>query len=321
MVPLVMDLIEPRSVVDVGCGLGSWLAEFIEQGIEDVVGVDGPGVPRHALEIPEECFLAADLSQPLDVGRQFDLVLSLEVAEHLPPESAETFVDSLTRLGDAVMFSAAIPFQGGTHHVNEQWPDYWADLFVGRDYVTIDCIRSRIWQDELVEWWYAQNSLLFATRQFLADRPHLKVEAEATSHSQLSLVHPRKYLSVVDEEMKIRLAAREIASLVPQDATFILVDQAQLGERITAGRKALPFLERDGEFWGAPADDDVAIRELRRVREGAAFLVFAWPAFWWLDVYPRFRQHLDSRFSRVLANDRLLAYELSDTREPYRAPV
>ena len=63
-----------------------------------------------------------DLAQPLQIDRRFDLALSLEVAEHLPPECGSEFVQTLTDLSSVILFSAAIPFQGGTDHLNEQWP-------------------------------------------------------------------------------------------------------------------------------------------------------------------------------------------------------
>lgn len=105
---------------------------------------------KKKLEIPEERFLSFELNNPFRIDRQFDLVISLEVAEHLPKECAATFVDSLTRLGPVILFSAAIPFQGGTDHINEQWLDYWAKYFQEKGYVAIDCIRKRIWQNDKV---------------------------------------------------------------------------------------------------------------------------------------------------------------------------
>src|SRR5579859_1324497 len=105
IVPLVLELVRPTSVIDVGCGLGTWLAEFQAHGVRDVWGVDGDYVNVRHLEIPVERFLVRDLTQPLHLDRRFDLILSLEVAEHLPAESADTFVTSLASLGDVIFFS------------------------------------------------------------------------------------------------------------------------------------------------------------------------------------------------------------------------
>jgi SAM-dependent methyltransferase len=197
IVPLVLRLLHPRSVVDVGCGLGTWLAVFAESGVPDVLGIDGDYVNLQDLEIPKDRFLAHDLSKPLRLGRSFDLVLSLEVAEHLSEDHAATFVDTLTGLGGVVLFSAAIPFQGGTNHVNEQWPEYWAALFLRKGYAPVDCIRREVWRNESVDWWYAQNTLLFVEEDRLS-RPPFAGRLERAPVSQLALVHPKQYLYAVE---------------------------------------------------------------------------------------------------------------------------
>jgi SAM-dependent methyltransferase len=193
VVPLALELIPARSVVDVGCGEGAWLAAFQKFGAEEVLGLDGEYVDRTALFIPRECFQPADLSRPFTLGRAFDLAVSLEVAEHLAPDSAPVFIESLARLAPAVLFSAAIPFQGGVHHVNEQWPEYWVRLFEAHGFVPIDAIRKRVWQDERVDWWYAQNTLLFVRPEIVTRLPLLKAEFDQTNLNQLRLVHPRNY--------------------------------------------------------------------------------------------------------------------------------
>lgn len=192
VVPLVLDLTQPSSVVDVGCGTGSWLAVFNEHGVEDVLGVDGDYVPRDTLEIPVSSFEPRDLTQPFSLERRFDLAVSLEVAEHLPKSAAQGFVASLTALSDVVLFSAAVPGQYGQHHVNEQWQDWWADLFAKRDYVPIDCIRPLIWEDDRVEFWYAQNTLVYVRRSELERRARLRDQYERGGLKELRVVHPRR---------------------------------------------------------------------------------------------------------------------------------
>lgn len=113
-----------HSVADFGCGVGAWLAASKEKGIQEIQGVDGKWVNQDLLVIPRECFMIADLNAPISLPRRFDLAISLEVAEHLPEQCAKGFVDSLVKASDLVLFSAAIPQQGGRNHYNEQWPDY-----------------------------------------------------------------------------------------------------------------------------------------------------------------------------------------------------
>ena len=142
VVPLVLELVSPASVVDVGCGVGSWLAVFRERGVRTILGIDGEYVDPGRLEIPHECFRARDVARPLDVVERFDLVVTLEVAEHLPPGAADAFVGSVTELGPVVLFSAAVPGQGGFRHLNEQWPPYWVERFEQRGFVPIDALRA-----------------------------------------------------------------------------------------------------------------------------------------------------------------------------------
>jgi SAM-dependent methyltransferase len=193
IIPLLLELIAPKSVVDVGCGVGTWLSVFKEYDIKDILGIDGEWVDKKMLMISEEQFVSHNLEEPIEIDKEFDLVMSLEVAEHIPPEKASIFIDSLTRLGPVIFFSAAIPFQIGKHHVNEQWPEYWVRHFEKHEYSVIDPIRKKIWQNDDVEYWYAQNLLVFARRDYIEAHPSLEREMENTFMSQLSLVHPKMY--------------------------------------------------------------------------------------------------------------------------------
>jgi SAM-dependent methyltransferase len=194
IVPLVLELLKPKSVVDIGCGIGTWLAVFAESGITDYLGIDGDWVNKKSLLVPENKFITADLQQPIKLERKFDLAVSLEVAEHLPAEGAEIFVASLIGLAPVVLFSAAAPFQGGTNHLNEQWPEYWAELFRNHNYLAVDCLRQKIWNNEKVDPWYAQNILIFAPMEIISANKELGKYFLATKQDELSLIHPRIYL-------------------------------------------------------------------------------------------------------------------------------
>lgn len=194
IIPILQKLVQPGSVLDVGCGTGSWLSVFKELGTEEVFGIDGDYVDVDMLHIPQQNFMSYDLTSSLNLHKQFDLVISLEVGEHLPSSHAKAFVQSLVRHSSLVLFSAAIPYQGGKNHINEQWPDYWARLFMDEGYVAIDCIRKRIWDDPQVQWWYAQNMILYVKKDQLHNYPLLAKELASNPSGSLSLVHPRLYM-------------------------------------------------------------------------------------------------------------------------------
>ena len=205
VVPLIFGHFNPTRVVDVGCGTGIWLRLFKECGVEEVLGIDGPYVPTDLLQIAPEEFQAADLTKPLRLERSFDMAVCLEVAEHLPPSDADNLVESLTRLAPVIVFSAAIPGQGGTDHLNEQWPDYWAALFRKKHFVPVDCLRDTLWFREDIEVYYAQNTLLFVKEQALASYKGLQ---EFVSRSlPLSKVHPRAFTRK-QEELEVALMLR-----------------------------------------------------------------------------------------------------------------
>ena len=159
---LLLGEVRIGSLLDVGSGHGAWAAEWLAAGVTDVVAVDGDYVARDRLAIPSDRFRPHDLLQPLDLDRRFDLVQSLEVAEHLPDAAADGFVDTLTRHGNLVLFSAAVPHQGGEHHVNEQPLSYWRAKFAARGYAPYDWLRPRIAADRAVMPWYRFNTLLYA---------------------------------------------------------------------------------------------------------------------------------------------------------------
>ena len=178
---IIVDQLHPNSVVDLGCGVGTWLAAFQRLGVERVEGYDGDYVDRSLLQIPAASFHAIDLSSALSEGKplgSFDLAVSLEVGEHLPPAASAALVDRLTSLAPAVLFSAAIPRQSGTDHINERWQSDWARMFAVHGYHPHDAVRPLVWDDPGVEPWYAQNALLY-------------LREPSPEPPMLDLVHPR----------------------------------------------------------------------------------------------------------------------------------
>jgi hypothetical protein len=164
IISAVRAVLPVRSVIDIGCARGTWLREWRAQAVDDIVGVDGPYIDRGELEIESQCFVAHDLSLRFNIGRCFDLAQSLEVAEHLPPARAATFVADVVAHATVVLFSAATPGQGGENHLNEQTAEYWRALFREHGYVAIDCLRPVLARAEGIPAWYRYNLMLYAHR-------------------------------------------------------------------------------------------------------------------------------------------------------------
>jgi SAM-dependent methyltransferase len=217
IVPLILDLIDAKSVIDVGCGSGAFLSVFQQHGVKDIQGIDNASLDSAMLHIPTDKILRHDLTRPFSVDKKFDLVTCMEVAEHLPASCAEQIVDNLTRLGPVILFSAAIPHQGGTNHINEQWPEYWAKLFASKGYVVIDCLREKIWQNDNVTYWYAQNLLWYIKADQLNEYPKLAAYAHSTSPNQLTWIHPKTYVKNYDRlNSPVVLMLRFAWGLIPR---------------------------------------------------------------------------------------------------------
>ncbi len=193
IIPHVMRLVNPGSVIDIGCGEGLWLKVFSETGVAEIQGIDGDWVLPERLQFPSEFFSVMDLKQPVSLDKTYNLAVCLEVAEHLPDSVADTLIESLTRAAPIVLFSAAVPLQGGSHHVNEQWPAYWEEKFRALGYVPVDAIRRHVWDDSRVAFFYAQNILLYVKESELPHYPALKSEIETGHGKALPLIHPFIY--------------------------------------------------------------------------------------------------------------------------------
>jgi hypothetical protein len=193
ILPYLIDLFRPTSMLDLGAGFGNWSVEAMRLGLQPVISVDGQWtIDQGGLLVPRETFVVHDLAQPIDLKQRFDLVLSLETGEHIAPDAAGTFADSMVRHGDLVVFSAAIPWQGGFNHLNEAWPSYWIALLKTRNFRCFDLVRPQFWDDAEIPYFYRQNTLVFVNRQRadLIDLAERRVAQLALTRDPLDLVHP-----------------------------------------------------------------------------------------------------------------------------------
>jgi SAM-dependent methyltransferase len=187
VLPIVFGVFTPASVIDVGCGQGAWLAAAGRLGSARLTGLDGDWVDRAALRSARIDFRPTDLAGTITIDVRHDLCISVEVAEHLPAARADAFVEALCKASDVVLFSAAVPQQGGTEHVNEERASRWAARFDSRGYTAFDLVRGAVWNDPRVAWWYRQNALVYVRRGSPRFAAFASAPLPPTPHD---LVHP-----------------------------------------------------------------------------------------------------------------------------------
>jgi SAM-dependent methyltransferase len=186
----------------------------------------------------------------------------------------------------------------------------------GTAFFTVEDIAPRVTYDRLKDVMDRSNFTHYEISRYGSASFY---ECRATKAAAASPVDrgPQRPSSAEDVERgdvmwrNLHLMTQAIVALIPPGETFILVDHETFRPELAIGRRILPFLERDGQYWGPAPDDVTAIQELERLRRsGARFIVFAWPSFWWLDHYSGLHQHLESQYRRVLDIELLIAYEL-----------
>ena len=194
LLPTVLDLVRPSSVVDIGCGTGAWLATCRQLGVGRTVGLEGDWVRQADLRDQAITLVTTDLERPITVSDRFDLAISLEVAEHVSKGRAEALVEEICRLAPVVLFGAAIPGQGGGfNHINEQCQSYWVAHFARRDYQAIDLLRPRFWTAHEVPVHYRQNTMLYV-HSSVADR-YREVAKASASGFPVDVVHPEVHVA------------------------------------------------------------------------------------------------------------------------------
>jgi len=213
------------SVTDYGCGVGTWLsaARTILKA-PDIKGFEGPWLDPALLVIGADEFECYDLSalEKRPPRRTSDLSICLEVAEHLPAPTGEHLVQALTRTSDFILFSAAIPGQGGKGHVNEQWPDYWIARFAALGFVGLAPFRRPLWNDTDISPWYRQNLMLVVNRARLGD---LTLDETACQTPVLPVVHPEIFRAALARQQQ------QIDTLTTPAGAWRAFRRAVLGKR------------------------------------------------------------------------------------------
>lgn len=214
VVPYILEIIPGlNSVIDFGCGAGTWLREFQLNGIEETLGLDGGDPTSEYLLLDEKNYINVDLSRPYKSSKKFDLAISLEVAEHLSEEFAEIFIENLTNASDCIVFGAAIPGQGGEDHIHERWPSYWISLFEKKGYVLFDIFRAKFWHDSRVEWWYSQNTFLFVNKSNVMLLKHI-YSLNSLNDGRLIIedcVHPSLFMRYRNRELDCAKLQRNLS--------------------------------------------------------------------------------------------------------------
>jgi len=183
-----------RSVVEFGCGLATWLRVAREVGATEIHGYDTSDLPLSARGLTSAEFSSADLGKFIKLERKFDLAVCLELAQQLPARAGSTLVKTLCAASDWVLFSAAMPCQGGTGNQNENWMEYWARHFSENGFKCYDILREKFWYDAQIPFYLRQNACLYVRQD--ADQ-ELSLHRLEPVVSPLSQIHPELYLKLL----------------------------------------------------------------------------------------------------------------------------
>ena len=228
VVKKVLEVLPVTSVIDFGCGQGAWLSVWQRLASASVMGIDGDYVNRDALLIDRSRFKSWDLTKPLAAERRYDLCQSLEVAEHLPHASADTFVKTLVDHADIVMFSAAVPGQGGENHINERDYEYWRAKFRCHGYVAADYVRPGLCRNAEIESWYRYNTLMFVKASTIPLLAADLVNSLVPDVQPIANVAPLFH----------RLRCKAISLLPPSAATALAIAKKHCATALSSTQKA-----------------------------------------------------------------------------------
>lgn len=156
-----------QTLIDYGCGMGTWGSAAKALGVSRYVGIDQNSYDPTYMLIGPSDYMQQDLQEPIDIASKFDLAICVEVAEHIPKDKSDILLNNVCQNSEVVLFSAALPRQGGTGHINEQPCSYWIQKFRTRGYLPVDCIRPFFWNEEQIEIWYRNNCILYLTSEAL----------------------------------------------------------------------------------------------------------------------------------------------------------
>ncbi|MFN5134088.1 MAG: class I SAM-dependent methyltransferase [Chitinophagaceae bacterium] len=209
IVPVLISIFKPESVADIGCGTGTFLKVFKSYGVTDVVGIDGSWVNRDLLSqnINVSEFHEFNIEEGFRLSKKYDLCICFEVAEHISTEKSKQLVQELCMTSDIVIFSAAIPLQGGQNHINEQWIEYWQKLFKDMNYILYDGLRQLFWNNNYIDVWYKQNIFCFIkneTKNELISYENIYVNEEVKTfiHPDLFLIKSKGYNEAYGGDLK-----------------------------------------------------------------------------------------------------------------------
>jgi hypothetical protein len=318
-----LGLREHHSLLDIGCGSlrggrlfipyllpgqycgiepEPWL---IEAATENELGKDLLRIKRPEFSNDRDFTLST-------FGRQFDYLVAQSIFSHASEAQITRCLSEARKVMTPTSIFAATFREGASNYTGDAW------VYPGCSTYRREHMAALVEQQGLVcrvlGWPHPNRQTWIA---ILHEEGVMRLPAALCGEEvprDILALFTRLFGLPVDQpwEERRRLALDELTALIPPGETFILVDEEQWGvPEELGGRRRIPFLERSGVYWGSPADSETGIRELDRLRRaGATFIVFGWPAFWWLAHYSGLHQHLRSQFPCLLENDRLTAFDL-----------